>query len=74
MKKFLLVASLLPFGALAQQPVPQPMALSIEYYQQRIMETDARAAAMMHENVQLKARLEMLLKASEKPKEAPKKE
>ena len=56
---FCLICACLVGRAHAQQPSVQ---LSIEYYQQRILETDARAAALTYENARLKQQVEMLTK------------
>lgn len=53
----LLAVLLLPFTAWAQQ---QSVPLSIEYYQQRITEINARAASLTYENARLRAELEAL--------------
>lgn len=59
--KLALVGILCASAASAQTPQP-PVQLSIEYYQQRILETDARAAALTYENARLKQQVDMLTK------------
>ena len=73
LKMFLSVLFLVATSAASAQQ--QPVQISLDYYVERVQQSDMRAAQLMHERDTLKRQVEMLtqkLGEARKPKEEPK--